>query len=92
MHKTWQTQPCFTLAAQTKRVTVTSYTMQESSAPGPESQPVKMILMPNAARAVIVIVQKCLSLTKTLLHRQFLWLSLDDIQYKSESFARYCIQ
>lgn len=88
----WQTQPCFKSAAQTKRVTIPSYTMQESKALGPDSQQVKENLMPNAARAVIVTGQKGLALTEQLQHWQFLWFSLDNIQHKSEGFARYCIQ
>jgi len=73
-------------------VTITSYITQESSALGPDSQQVKENLMPNAARVVIVNRQKGLALTEQLLHSQFLWFSLDDIQHKSERFARYCIQ
>ena len=92
MHKLGRRNHASSQQHKLKRVTITGYTMQESSALGPDSQQLKENLMPNAARAVIVTRQKGLALTEQLLHMQFLWFSLDDIQYKSERFARYCIQ
>lgn len=78
------------VSSTSKRVTITSYTMQESRALGIDDA--MRIQHQNVARALTVTRWRRLALAEQLLPRQFLWLALDDIQHKSERFARYCIQ
>lgn len=83
---TWQTQPWSKSAAQTKGGQSPSYT----SAFGLDNA--MRIQHQNGASALIVTRWRNLALAEQLLPQQFLWLTLDDIQHKSERFARYCIQ